>query len=151
MPLWHNCATPGNTGFHFEKSSQVVGYKQDVTEEDFLFMPVTLPSQELLPKKYATRLPISVAKKRDLTNLIKSGVIPDEYSSFYHSLPNSKTTRDVAVWESTYNADDDYDDIEVEEIDVEAMEDNDVDQGALSILDKTDAAKKSRSRKALNL
>jgi len=45
--------------------------------EDFLFMPVTLPSQELLPKKYATRLPISVAKKHDLTNLIKSGVIPD--------------------------------------------------------------------------
>lgn len=45
------------------------------------------PSQEeLLPKKYATSLPISAPKKADLMKLCKDGTIPKAYQEFYEKL-----------------------------------------------------------------
>jgi hypothetical protein len=43
---------------------------------------------------YNTRLLISSAKKKDLLQLLKSGVIPKEYAHYYNELPSSNTVRD---------------------------------------------------------
>ena len=47
-----------------------------------------------VPFKYQKKLPISSAKKRDLMNLCKSGIIPPEFHEFYKSLPSSNNTND---------------------------------------------------------
>ena len=47
-----------------------------------------------LPQKlYASKLPISVLKKKDLVKLCNQGVIPRIYQKFYLSLPSSKSVR----------------------------------------------------------
>ena len=49
---------------------------------------------EPLPTRYVSKLPISAAKKKDLLNLCKSGVIPSEFHIFYKSLPSQQSVRD---------------------------------------------------------
>ena len=49
---------------------------------------------DVLPRRYTSKLPISSAKKKDLRNLCKSGVIPSEYHEFYKSLPFHQSVRD---------------------------------------------------------
>jgi len=51
-----------------------------------------------IPKKYNEQLPVSLAKKRDLMNLIKKGVIPQDYFSFFDNLPSANGIRDQALW-----------------------------------------------------
>ena len=41
----------------------------------------------------AIQLPILSAKKADLLSLCKSGTIPEEYQTYYKSLPCSKSAR----------------------------------------------------------
>ncbi|MCG8049000.1 MAG: hypothetical protein N0E48_25925 [Candidatus Thiodiazotropha endolucinida] len=53
------------------------------------------PTQDKnLPRKYKSKLPISLAKKRDLLDLCDSLVIPEIYHGFYNSLLTSKTVKD---------------------------------------------------------
>ena len=47
-----------------------------------------------LTRKYTARQQISAAKKKDLVNLCKSGVIPSEYHEFYKLLPSSSNISD---------------------------------------------------------
>ena len=53
----------------------------------------TAEPQELT-RKYTARQQISAAKKKDLVNLCKSGVIPSEYHEFYKLLPSSSNISD---------------------------------------------------------
>ena len=53
------------------------------------------------------RIPISVAKKKDLLNLVKKGIIPPIYAQFYQNLPTNKKVKDVAVWVSEEEAEED--------------------------------------------
>ena len=47
-----------------------------------------------LSQLYASKLPISEAKKNDLLSLCQSGVIPDIYHTYYENLPTSKGVKD---------------------------------------------------------
>lgn len=51
-------------------------------------------SPELLVQKYKAKLPISVAKKKDLLSLCKSEAIPHQFHSFYENLLADTKTRD---------------------------------------------------------
>ncbi|KAK7474663.1 hypothetical protein BaRGS_00034087 [Batillaria attramentaria] len=60
---------------------------------------------------YTSQLPIPNAKKADLTDLCRSGVIPSRHHEFYSKLPSSSTVRDclaeVDVTEENDETDDD--------------------------------------------
>ncbi len=47
-----------------------------------------------LPHKYPSKIPISAAKKRDLIQICKSGIIPSEYLEYYKSLPAHQSVCD---------------------------------------------------------
>lgn len=49
---------------------------------------------ESLPMKYQSKLPISAEKKKDLIQLCKNGVIPQEFHEYYKSLPSSNSKKD---------------------------------------------------------
>ena len=48
-----------------------------------------------VPRKYQKKILISSAKKKDLIQLCKSGVIPNEYHEYYKSLPSSASSKDT--------------------------------------------------------
>lgn len=82
---------------------QSIFYKNDYTQTGFKELniqsirsrgpPVSLRGLNLTPA-YSTRLPISSAKKKDLLDLLRLGVIPAAYSDFYHNLPGSGNAPD---------------------------------------------------------
>lgn len=47
-----------------------------------------------IPRKYKSKLPISAAKKKDLMQMCRTGVIPPEFHHFYESLPSSSSAPD---------------------------------------------------------
>ena len=47
-----------------------------------------------IPQKYKSKLPISAAKKKDLMQMCKTGVIPPEFHDFYEKLPSSSNAPD---------------------------------------------------------
>ena len=61
------------------------------------------------PPCYTGRLPVAVAKKKDLLQLCTSGAIPNVYRNFYEDLPTSETARDALpmpdACESEYDTD----------------------------------------------
>ena len=68
--------------------------------------PTTL-SQVKLAQMYEYRLPISVAKKKDLLQLLKDEVIPDAYRAFYENLPTSMSARDTLPMRDIHDPDTD--------------------------------------------
>ena len=52
-------------------------------------------TDESVPAKYQSKLPILAAKKKDLMSLCKSGVIPSEYYEYYKSLPATTFLKDI--------------------------------------------------------
>ena len=44
-------------------------------------------TSDKLPRRYHAKLPISAAKKKDLVDLCKSGIIPTEFHDYYKTLP----------------------------------------------------------------
>lgn len=92
--------------FRFVPNSKQLLFKYDVRSENFeleiiLRNGVNISDFESftrLKTAYKELLPISIAKKRDLVNMIKEGVIPPVYKSYYESLPSSKKVKDVALW-----------------------------------------------------
>lgn len=53
-----------------------------------------VPPNDPRPTRYMSKLPISAAKKKDLLNLCKSGVIPSEFHNFYKCLPSQQSVKD---------------------------------------------------------
>lgn len=49
---------------------------------------------------YTSKLPISIAKKKDLVSLCEREIIPQEFHSYYASLPESKTEKDFVPFDS---------------------------------------------------
>ena len=113
--------------FRFERSCASKFYfKYDTTDSDFRCVDVSdtsrrrnvsLPSLPIakyrVPRMYSGPRPISVAKKRDLTNLLrKAKAIPATYAKFYESLPTSKKVVDYCQYVTESDA-------EEEEITVE--------------------------------
>jgi len=49
-----------------------------------------------LPLCYQSKIPISEAKKRDLLNLCKKDIIPDDFHAYYAALPCSTKEHDKA-------------------------------------------------------
>ena len=47
-----------------------------------------------IPRKYDSKLPISAAKKKDLMQMCRTGVIPPEFHDFYESLPSNSSAPD---------------------------------------------------------
>ena len=47
-----------------------------------------------IPQKYDSKLPISAAKKKDLMQMCRTGVIPPEVHDFYESLPSNASAPD---------------------------------------------------------
>jgi len=86
----------------FLRGENSVGYKYDVAVDNFEYINVNgkniLWESINIPKKYNTQHPVSMAKKRDLMNLIKKGVIPQDYFSFFDDLPSANGIRDQALW-----------------------------------------------------
>ena len=86
--------------FRFDKTRPyVIQYKYSVMDVEFNqisvltgFGPQSVALQ--LHALYHDRIPISIAKKRDLMQLLKSEVIPCEYSCYYNELPSAGSTRD---------------------------------------------------------
>lgn len=52
------------------------------------------PTSESMPRRYKSKIPISAAKKKDLVQLCKSGVIPSEFHEFYKNLPSQQSIPD---------------------------------------------------------
>lgn len=50
---------------------------------------------------YVTKLPISMQKKSDLIALCSKEIIPEEFHTYYESLPSSKTEKDFVPMESS--------------------------------------------------
>lgn len=53
-----------------------------------------LPRVSELPRRYMSRLPLSVAKKKDLLDLCDLGVVPHMHHHYYHSLPSCSSAPD---------------------------------------------------------
>ena len=74
--------------------------KYDFTSTDFKSVNVARssrgrPSFALkLPRKYDAKVPISIAKKKDLLELCTSHVIPEQYWNFYEKLPTDTKVKD---------------------------------------------------------
>ena len=47
-----------------------------------------------IPRKYNSKLPISAAKKKDLMQMCRTGVIPPEFHDFYENLPSNSSAPD---------------------------------------------------------
>ena len=47
-----------------------------------------------IPPKYDSKLPISAAKKNDLMQMCRTGVIPPEFHDFYETLPSNSSAPD---------------------------------------------------------
>ena len=84
----------------FEKSRPfTIQFKYSLMDAEFREI-IVLPEQHRpvemsqFQPLYNTRLLISSAKKKDLLQLLKSGVIPKEYAHYYNELPSSNTVRD---------------------------------------------------------
>lgn len=92
--------------FRFEKGSTKVGFKYDVNS-DFDYIQAndaSVPWDKItLKKKYQSVLPISMAKKRDLIKLLKKGIIPQDYATFYEKLHSSAKVTDKAVWDREFD------------------------------------------------
>ncbi|XP_030747603.1 uncharacterized protein LOC115876055 isoform X2 [Sitophilus oryzae] len=88
--------------FRFLRDAKTVGFKYDVTANEFEH--ISFNSTDIqwnsvgLTKKYTNELPLSLTKKRDLLNLIRKGIIPQDYYSFFNNLPSARGVRDQAVW-----------------------------------------------------
>lgn len=86
------------------RGSPVLLFKYEPTDENFLELKLSDIAPDELEnfitpsKAYPEQLPISIAKKRDLLQLMKKGAIPQIYSNFYSALPSSKKVKDEAVW-----------------------------------------------------
>jgi len=88
----------------FEKiRPTVVQYKYSISSPSFLELDVQATTRRgrqsslvnvTLQPLYNSRLPIAVAKKKDLDTLVKTRVIPPEYAQWYASLPSASTVRD---------------------------------------------------------
>ena len=63
-----------------------------------LMDPRICSSIEVFKPAYAERRPISIARKRDLQELLKKGAIPLRYSESYNSLPANRKVKDVVQW-----------------------------------------------------
>lgn len=83
----------------FEKERPLsIKYKYELSDEHFLEIdvstkkrstrgrPATWNSLEL-SKKYTQRLPVSEKKKNDLLSLLRSGIIPSDYSQYINDIP----------------------------------------------------------------
>lgn len=66
----------------------------------------------VLKPKYSELLPISMLKKKDLLFLLRTGVIPARYRSFYEELPSARNVKDSAFWANDYENEEDADDVE---------------------------------------
>lgn len=86
-----------------KEEPNIIYFKYAFEDADFEAIQVTgksrrgHPSKESMcepPKKYPGRIPISVAKKNDLISLCKSGVIPEDYHTFYENIPSASKTND---------------------------------------------------------
>ena len=82
--------------FRFEKAeTHAVKYKYNLSSPEFYRLNVTsndIPvSWQLitLSSAYSSRQSISVTKKTDLLDLLKSRVISEYYAQFYHKLPST--------------------------------------------------------------
>lgn len=98
----------------FEKSNPfVIEYKTNLSSETFMKLDVRGQNAEVagldLQRAYNSKLPISAAKKKDLMNLVKSHVIPADYSAWYSNLPVSKTARDCLPEPGADEAEDETD------------------------------------------
>jgi len=86
----------------FGRGENSVDYKYGVAVDNFEYMNVNDKNMSWksinIPKKYNEQHPVSLAKKRDLMNLIKKGVIPNDYFSFFDNLPSANRIRDQALW-----------------------------------------------------
>ncbi|CAI6355658.1 unnamed protein product [Macrosiphum euphorbiae] len=97
----------------FEKSKPfMVQFKYNLSDEKFMELNVMPNTPKKTPKntsaivlkkilKYKDQIPVSEAKKSDLLSLLKSGVIPKEYDSFYNSIPTTKNKKNTIPWSET--------------------------------------------------
>lgn len=63
------------------------------------------------PKLYKEKLPISLAKKKDLISLCDSGIIPDEFHSYYQSLPAARNLKDKLPLEDDEDLEENIEDV----------------------------------------
>ncbi|XP_065220583.1 uncharacterized protein LOC135845719 isoform X2 [Planococcus citri] len=100
-----------------EDSENIVFFKYDVKSE-FLKLDVSRTPRRkcksdgsegatnrfvLRKTAYAEQLPISVAKKKDLIDMLNKRIIPQEYAAYYEHLPSSKHVKDEANWVTNRN------------------------------------------------
>lgn len=85
----------------FQKTEPyLVQYKYDQDETEFKKMDILSKQRGggrkkqwdsiILSSKYAEKLPISEAKKKDLNYLLATKIIPSDYKNFYDELPTTK-------------------------------------------------------------
>ena len=83
-----------------KESAAQIFVKYDFKDEEFKSVNVGIstrgrPKQmNELHNKYNTKLPISVAKKKDLIDLCKSYTIPEQHWNFYTNLSTDKKVKD---------------------------------------------------------
>ena len=97
--------------FKFEKDqSGVIMYRYNYTDT-FMKLRVSGPGrpakQKNLSCAYKGKIPISEAKKKDLINLCKKFVIPEEVHPWYEALPTSKNVKDQVPEPSVEDSGDD--------------------------------------------
>lgn len=91
----------------FEKGASSVGYKYDVDEPFKYIVTSKCPdwTKVSLKQKYERSLPISMAKKKDLMALLRTGVIPNTCKNFYQDLEGSTAVTDEPAWDADHDPD----------------------------------------------
>ena len=69
---------------------------------------VSSPNDKL-PRRYQAKLPISAAKKKDLVDLCKAGIIPTEFHEYYKTLPSQQNKADRLPLPDVLESDSDSD------------------------------------------
>lgn len=98
--------------FRFQRGSCQVAFKYDVNATHFEYLDVNTNGIDwnnvVLKKKYDAPIPITLSKKKDLLDLLKKGVIPQSYTSYYNNLPagsliGKKKIQDLPLWDDEFN------------------------------------------------
>ncbi|KAJ8893594.1 hypothetical protein PR048_006194 [Dryococelus australis] len=104
------CILPLNEPVITEKCTHppsMIYFKFELSDADFMTLDASRKTKKskllcwntIETQKYPERIPVSVAKKKNLLHLLRTGVIPTEYVAFIEGIPYKKGIRDLVSYQ----------------------------------------------------
>lgn len=91
-----------------KEEPSIIYFKYELSDPNFMTLDTSRATKKSKPfcwnaieltPKYRERMPVSVAKKKDLLHLLRTGVIPADYAAFIEGIPCKKGVRDLVPYQ----------------------------------------------------